>query len=229
MYTNNIPSTQSIRSLMHQIYAWMMVALGITASVGYFIYTHRSLFTMLLGNPWITFLVIMGQFALVIVLSLWVMRMSFPTAAACFIAYSVLMGITFSAIFYSYSLSALTSTLAITAATFGTMAIYGYYTNRDLSTAGSFARMGLFGLIIALIVNLFWQNSTFDLIISLIGIGVFIILTAWDMQRLTRLSMQLQAENRGKRRIAIIGALILYLDFINLFILILNISGGRRK
>lgn len=229
MYTNNIPSTQSVRSLMYQIYAWMMVALGITASVGYFIYTHRSLFNTLLGNPWITFLVIMGQFALVIALSIWVMRMSFQMAAVCFIAYSVLMGITFSAIFYSYSLSALTSTFAITAATFGTMAVYGYYTNRDLSTAGSFARMGLFGLIIALVVNLFWQNSTFDLIISLIGIGIFIILTAWDMQRLTRMSMQLQAEMSGKRRIAIIGALILYLDFINLFILILNLSGGRRK
>jgi FtsH-binding integral membrane protein len=228
-HVTSYPVTDSIKQLLYRVYAWMMIALAITAGVAYYIFSNPTIFAMVFGRPYVTFIILMAQLFLVIALSVWILRMSYLTAAITFICYALLMGVTFSAIFYTYSLSSIYSSFAITAGMFGTTAVYGYFTKSDLSQVGSYARMALFGLIIALIVNMFWQNNTFDFVISLIGVAVFTALTAWDMQRLVQIGHQLQGRQEPMNKIAIVGALSLYLDFINLFLMMLRLFGNRRN
>jgi FtsH-binding integral membrane protein len=163
----------------------------------------------------------------VIALSAAIERLTPLAAVALFIGYAALNGLTLSAIFLVYTYTSIAQAFLATAATFGVMSLYGSTTKRDLSTAGNLLVMALIGLLIGSIINLFWANSAFYWLLTYLGIAVFIGLTAWDTQQIKRLSQQ-ALDDTTARRVAIIGALKLYLDFINLFLLLLRIFGSRR-
>ena len=154
--------------------------------------------------------------------------MSKTGAIISFLLYSFINGLTMSTIFIVYTLSSISSVFFITAGMFGVMALYGYTTKKDLSKLGSILLMGLFGIIIAGIVNIFWLNDTFSFIVSVIGIIVFVGLTAYDVQKIKVMAGSLEGDNDFTTKIAIIGALTLYLDFINLFLKLLSIFGKSR-
>jgi uncharacterized protein len=174
---------------------------------------------------WLLFL---AQIGLVVVLSAAINRIAPLAAVVLFIAYAALNGLTLSGIFLAYTSTSIAQTFLATAATFGVMSLYGATTKRDLSTVGNLLVMALFGFFIGSIINLFWANSALYWLLTYLGIAVFIGLTAWDTQQIKRLSQEAY-DDTSARRVAIIGALKLYLDFINLFVLLLRIFGGRRE
>ena len=153
--------------------------------------------------------------------------MSSATATLLFYLFSAVNGMMLSTIFLVYSMTAITKTFFITAGTFGAMSVYGYFTSKDLSKMGSFLFMALIGLIIASLVNIFLKSSGLDWIISIVGVLIFVGLTAWDTQQIKTMAMQMPGSQTG--RLATLGALTLYLDFINLFLFILRIFGGSSR
>jgi FtsH-binding integral membrane protein len=220
---------KSTTSFLYKVYAWMGAALAITAATAYGIYVNPQVFNAIFNKPIIGITILIAQLGLVIALTALINRISLPAAIAIFLGYSFLTGVTFSAIFYTYSMSSIVVTFAICSGMFAFMALYGYFTRADLSSVGSFAAMGVFGLILAMVINIFWQNSTFDYIISLIGVAIFTVLTAYDMQRIKQLGMGVSYHAKdvvGKA--ALVGALTLYLDFINLFLMLLRLFGNRK-
>jgi FtsH-binding integral membrane protein len=188
---------------------------------------NDSLMRLIFGNQLVFFGLIIAELALVWILSANIGRMAPATATAMFLGYSALNGLTMAAIFWVYTSSSIASTFFITAGTFAAMSAWGYFTKRDLSGMGSFLFMALIGLILASIVNIFWANSTLYWIITFAGVLIFVALTAYDTQKIKRLAAQVSDET-GAGRVAIMGALTLYLDFINLFLFMLRILGGRR-
>jgi FtsH-binding integral membrane protein len=206
----------------------MALGLALTAGIAYFVASIPGFTQRLFSNPWLIFGIFIGQLALVIVLGLYVLRMSYFMAIACFLLYAASLGVTLSSIFLVYKLGSIYLTFLITAAMFGIMCIYGYFTKADLTAIGSLSMMALFGLIIAMIVNMFLKSSTMDYVISIIGVIVFTLLTAYDSQRIKSMAQQLIAHQEIMAKVAIIGALTLYLDFINLFLFLLNFFGKRQ-
>jgi FtsH-binding integral membrane protein len=215
-------------NFIYKVYAWMSAALAITAGTAYYVASSPALFQMLMGNSAVMIGLIIAQFALVLVLSFLLMRMNFITALASFIVYSVLVGITLSAIFYVYTAGSIYVTFAVTAGTFGVMCVYGYFTKSDLTSIGNLALMALIGMIIGSLVNMFLRSAAFDYVLALIGVVVFTLLTAYDMQKIKQLGQTMVAERETMNKVAILGALTLYLDFLNLFLSLLRIMGNRR-
>jgi FtsH-binding integral membrane protein len=215
------------RSLMSQIYAWMAAGLLVSGAVAAYTITSPALLGLIFGSPFVFFGLIIVELVLVIGLSAAIGRLSPALAAACFVLYAALNGLTLSAIFLVYTQASIAVTFFVTAGTFGVMSLIGYVTQRDLTTVGHVLLMGLIGFLIGTIVNLFWANSTLYWILTYGGIIVFVGLTAWDTQRIKRMSEQ-AGDEVSAGRIAILGALRLYLDFINLFLLLLRIFGRRR-
>jgi FtsH-binding integral membrane protein len=168
-----------------------------------------------------------AQLGVVLTLSAALGKIKSGTATALFVLYSVLTGVTFSTLFVVFQLGSLALTFAVTAGMFGVMALYGYFTKSDLSGMGNIMLMGLIGLILASVINIFWQNSMFEMVISGIGVVIFTILTAVDVQRIKALSFEI-VDQETSRKMAIMGALTLYLDFINLFLMLLNFLGRKR-
>lgn len=229
MYTQAEHRTEgSVKSFITKVYAWMACALSITAAVAYYIFGNPALFAKIFSSSLTVFMIILGQFILVLALSLFIMRMSYATAIIAFLLYAVSMGVTVSAIFYTYTIASIYITFLVTSGMFGAMALYGYFTKADLRAVGTFALMGLFGLIIGLFVNLFFKSPMVDLMLSLIGIVIFTLLTAYDMQRIVRLGQVLSGGGL-QDKFAIIGALTLYLDFVNLFLMLLRFTGRQRE
>ena len=218
---------EATNAFFRRVYHWMTAGLILTAVVAHWIASNPSLFNAIAGG-WIVLLI--AQLGLVFGLSLGINRISATTAKVMFVVYSILNGVTLSVVLMVYTRESVFSAFLTTAGMFGAMSIYGLYTKRDLSEWRSFLIMGLIGLIVAGIVNMFVASSAADLVISLIGIVIFMGLTAYDTQYLRNLGGQADIESgdAGIQKLAIIGALKLYLDFINLFLYLLRFFGKTR-
>ncbi|RLD40538.1 MAG: BAX inhibitor (BI)-1/YccA family protein [Bacteroidetes bacterium] len=228
-------SSQTIpmaKTYLSGVFMWMFLALGITAATAWLFATTPSLMGMLItetGSMSITgWIVMLAPLGLVLWLSAGINRMAASTMVLVFIAFSVLMGASLSFIFLAYTGASIAKTFVITSGMFGTMAVVGYTTKTDLTKFGSLMMMGLVGIIIASVVNMFMQSSTMDYIISFIGVLVFTGLTAYDVQKLKRIGSQVTEGSESARKMTIMGALTLYLDFINLFLFLLRIFGNRK-
>lgn len=214
-------------ALMRKVYVWMTMALAITGICAYGVATSPNIMQMIYGNSmtiWVLFIVELG---LVFYTTARIQKLSLTTATTLFIIYSALNGVTLSGIFMVYSMTSIAKVFFITAGTFAAMALYGYFTKTDFSKIGNILFMALIGLIIATVVNLFLKSAMFDLILCYIGVGIFVGLTAWDSQKIKHmLAMQVDMSENAQK-IALMGALSLYLDFINLFLYLLRIFGNR--
>jgi FtsH-binding integral membrane protein len=213
-------------ALLWSVYRWMTLGLAITGFVSMFL--PDSVRLELINNPMIFFGLVIGELVLVMVMSWAANRISSGTATALFLFYAVLNGLTFSIFFMLYELGSIAQAFFVTAGTFGAMSAWGYFTKRDLTGVGHFAMMGLFGLIIATIVNIFWANNMLYWVCTYAGVIIFTLLTAYDTQKIKRLGMEADASSEQGKKLAIQGALILYLDFINLFLYMLRFMGKRR-
>ena len=215
------------RTFIGKVYRWMGIGLFLTAITAYFVASSESMVNMLASNSILFFGLLIAEFGLVIYLSARIQKMSAETATAAFIIYSVLNGITLSLLLLVYTGASVASTFFTTALTFSAMSAYGYFTKRDLTTMGSYLQMGLIGLIIASVINIFWANGTMYWIISYVGVLLFVGLTAYDTQKIKKMGAFVDGV-QNTHKIAILGALTLYLDFINLFIMLLRILGDRK-
>jgi len=218
-----------VNGFIQSVYNWMAIGLGLTGFVAFYVANSESLLRLIFGNQLIFFGLIIAELALVFTLSARVHKMEASTATGLFVLYAVLNGVTISSIFLIYTSSSITSTFFVCAATFVACSIYGMTTKRDLTSVGGFMVMGLIGIIIASLVNLFVRSSAMSMIISYIGVFIFVGLTAYDTQKLKTMALsQPDGLEAGViRKGAIIGALSLYLDFINLFLMLLRILGDR--
>ena len=221
-------ATGSISNFMYKVYGWMGAGLALTAGTAYYIFSNKVLFAKIFSSPLILGGLFIAQIAMVIALSAFVTKMSISTAIATFVGYSVLTGVTLSSIFAVYKIQSIYLAFGVAAAMFGTMALYGYVTKDDLTGVGSIARMGLFGIIIAMLINMFLGSSEMEYIISLVGVGVFTLLTAYDSQKIKQMGHSLIGQGERADKVALLGALTLYLDFINLFLFLLRLFGQRR-
>jgi FtsH-binding integral membrane protein len=207
----------------------MAIGLGLTGFTALYVSNSETMLKLIFGNQLIFFGLIIGELVLVFSLASRVNKMQASTATSLFVLYAALNGVTLSAIFLIYTRSSITSTFFICAATFVASSIYGMVTKRDLTSMGQFMFMGLIGIVIASVVNLFVRSSGMSLIVSYIGVIVFVGLTAYDTQKLRTMALSQPAGLDGAtvRKGAILGALTLYLDFINLFLMLLRILGSR--
>lgn len=219
---------EKLADFMYKVYGLMGLAVGVTAVTAYYIAQNPALYKPLLTRPGIFFIVVIIQFALVIGITLLMPRLSFGWAVILFFLYALSMGVTSSVIFLAYQMSSIYVAFFVSAGMFVTMALYGYITHTDLSNIGNIVLMALVGLLIGLLVNLFLKNHMFDIILSAIGVIVFTALTAYDTQRIKYIGRLMLADGQETLKVAIFGALTLYLDFINLFFYMLNLTGRRR-
>lgn len=217
---------ERVGAFLSRVYGWMFAGLLVTAVTAFTVAASPGLIEMLILNRMVFWASIIGQFGLVIYLSARVEKVAPTTAAGLFILYSALMGITASVILLIYTGASITSTFIVTAGMFGATAVFGTVTKRSLAGVGQFMFMGLIGLILASIVGIFWQSSALQFVISVVGVLVFTGLTAWDAQRLKQMAVALPDGRVGAY--AVVGALSLYLDFINLFFFLLRFTGSRR-
>ncbi len=220
--------SQSISVYLTKVYNWMAIALLVTGLVAYFTAGSEQLIQTIIGNRILFFGLIIGEIALVGYISARIQKISSYTATLLFLLYSVLNGLTLAVIFLIYTSESISSTFIITAGTFGTMSIYGYYTKKDLTKIGNLAFMALIGIIIASVVNMFMNSEMMSWIISYLGVAIFVALTAYDTQKLKRIAMNGFENEESMEKSAILGALTLYLDFINLFLFLLRIFGNRK-
>ncbi|MFW5936779.1 MAG: Bax inhibitor-1 family protein [Desulfosalsimonas sp.] len=218
-----------VNSFIRSVYNWMGIGLGLTGLIAYFVGNSPTMVQMIYSNTLLFFGLIAAELGMVFYLSARVQKIQASTATALFVIYSALNGVTLSFIFIAYTPASITSTLFVCAATFVACSIFGFVTKRDLTSLGSFMFMGLIGIIVASLINIFIQSSAMTTIISYIGVLVFVGLTAYDTQKLKHMAMtQPDGLEAGViRKGAIMGALSLYLDFINLFLMLLYIMGGR--
>ncbi len=239
-YTNNqidyAGRTETIpvaKTFLSGVFMWMGLALSITALVSWMFASNPSLMNILFDSQtgsmnmmgWIVMLAPLG---LVLLMSMGFQKLSASSLVLIFIIYSALMGMSLSFIFMVYTLPSIASTFVITAAMFGFMGILGYTTKTDLTKFGSIMMMGLVGIIIASVVNMFMQSETMQYVISFIGVLVFTGLTAYDVQKLKRIGSEISLGTEAARKVTIMGALTLYLDFINLFLFLLRFFGNRK-
>ena len=219
-----------VNEFIRSVYNWMAIGLGLTGFIAFYVSNSPNMIRLIYGNQVLFFGLIIGELALVFYLSARVQKIQASTATALFILYAALNGATLSFIFLIYTSSSITSTFFICAATFIACSIYGMITKRDLTSLGGFMAMGLIGIIIASVVNMFIRSSGMSIVISYIGVFVFVGLTAYDTQKLKSMALTQPAglEAGVVRKGAIMGALALYLDFINLFLMLLRILGNRR-
>ena len=213
--------TSVLSMVMRKVYGRMFLALVVTALTSLYVASSPAILSVVLGNRAVFFGLMIAELAVVFVVSGMLNKLSTTTATLLF----YLNGVVFSSIFVVYDLGSIAYTFFITAGVFGAMSVYGMVTKNDMTKFGSYCIMGLFGLIIASIVNIFVASSTLDWIISLFGVALFIGLTAWDTQKIKNVAYVTDPSQTGK--LATIGALSLYLDFINLFLYLLRIFGGR--
>jgi len=227
IYSNGSEVAAS-NTFFQKVYLWMTVGLATTAVASFFMLTSSSAQQLIFGNHLAFYGLIFAELGLVVALSAAINRISAGTATLMFLAYSALNGITFAAIFLVYTQSSIASTFLVTAGTFAAMSMYGYATKRDLTGFGSFLFMGLIGIVIASLVNMFLHNAMIYWITSYLGVFIFVGLTAYDTQKIKRIGQAGFASEEHQRKSAILGALTLYLDFINLFLMLLRIMGNRR-
>jgi uncharacterized protein len=226
-FSTPFSAEERVSAFLRSVYGWMCGGLAITALVAFFVASSPALVGTLVRTPFVLMGLVLAQLGLVFALSLRAQKMSAGTAAALFVAYSALTGVTMSFVLLAYTAQSVASTFAISAGMFGAMALYGTVTSRSLAGWGQFLFMGLVGVVIASIVGMFWQNDGFQFVLGFIGVIVFTGLTAYDAQRLKGMALALPSGNTGSY--AVVGALTLYLDFINLFLMLLRLAGDRRR
>ena len=215
-----------VSQVMRKVFTKMFLAMVITAISAFVVLSSPALLTAIFSNSLIYWGLLIAEIVMVIALSATINKLSKTGASVLFYVYSILNGVTLSCIALVYTASSIGLTFAITAGVFAVMAIYGYVTKNDLTKFGSYLTMALFGLIICIVVNLFMQSSKMEWIISFAGVVIFIGLTAWDVQKIKRMATMTDYNNADK--LATIGALSLYLDFINLFLYLLRFFGNSR-
>ncbi len=220
-----------VNEFIRSVYNWMAIGLALTGLVAFYVSNNESLMRFILGNRLVFFGLIIGELILVFSLASRINKMQASTATRMFLLYAALNGATLAVIFLMYTRSSIASTFFISAATFVACSIYGMSTKRDLTSMGGFMAMGLIGIIIASVVNLFIRSSGMHMIISYVGVIVFVGLTAYDTQKLKTMALSQPSDlDAGVvRKGAVLGALTLYLDFINLFLMLLRILGGGRE
>jgi FtsH-binding integral membrane protein len=211
-----------------RVYNWMGLGLATTAVVALLTASSPALLKFIFGTQFVFFGLIIAELGLVLALSAAIGRVQATTATLMFFVYSALNGLTLSAIFLAYTSASIASTFFVTAGTFGVMSLYGYATRRDLTSWGSFLFMGLVGIILASVVNIFTRSETIYWLVTYAGIIVFVGLTAYDAQQIKAMALRGFGDSETEQKSAVIGALRLYLDFINLFLMLLNIFGRRR-
>lgn len=215
-------------TLLRKVYVWMTLALVITGVTAYGVATSPGLMMTIATNKILLWGLLIAELALVFGVSAAINRLSLTTATLMFVLYSVINGVTLSFLFAIYTASSIANVFLITAGTFAAMAVLGYVTKTDLSSLGKILMMALIGMIIATLVNVFFvKSSGFDLIISYVGVLIFVGLTAYDSQKIKNMLMTAEDAGEGYQKLALLGALTLYLDFINLFIYLLRILGKR--
>lgn len=215
-------------ALMRKVFVWMTLALAITGLTAYGVATSPALLSLIFSSKVTFFGLIIAEFALVFAISGAINRLSLSTATLLFILYSVVNGATLSSIFFAFSVATIGKVFFITAGTFGAMALVGYTTKTDLTSMGKLLFMALLGIIIASVVNMFVASSGLDLILSYVGVLVFVGLTAYDTQKIKQMCQAAPDAGESTQKLALIGALSLYLDFINLFLYLLRIFGNNR-
>ena len=215
------------RKFLVWVYRWMTIGLALTGIIALLVYSNRTLLSYLEQNNGVFMGLIIAELILVFVLASSINRISVTTAIGMFLIYSALNGVTLSAIIAIYTASSVRYALLIAALMLGMMSIYGYYTKRDLTKFGNLLSMAVVGLIIAFFINIFWFNSTVYWVISILGIFIFVGLTAYDTQRLKQIGESVGDLDGNYMKVGVVGALTLYLDFINIFFLLLGISGKR--
>jgi FtsH-binding integral membrane protein len=213
---------------IRRVFNWMGLGLALTALVALYTTSNPRLLSLIFGNSLVFFGLIIGELALVVVLSVAINRLQASTATLLFFLYSALNGLTLSIIFLAYTRASITSTFFVTAGTFGVTSFYGYTTKRDLTSWGSFFFMGLIGIIIASVVNIFLGSPMIYWVVTYAGVLIFVGLAAYDTQKLKEMALAGFADEETARKSAVMGALALYLDFINLFLMLLRIFGSRR-
>jgi len=214
-------------ALMRKVYVWMSMALVITGLTAWIVAHNASLLNLIYGNSAVIWILFIAEIGLVIGLSAAIHKLSLPVATLMFVIYSILNGAVFSSIFLVYTMSSIATVFFITAGTFAAMSVFGYVTKKDLTSMGKFLMMAVIGLIIATVVNLFMKSSGMSMIISYAGVLIFVGLTAYDTQKIKNMCLQAPDTGETMQKLALLGALSLYLDFINLFIYLLRILGNR--
>ncbi len=228
MFEQEYAGQDRLINFMYSVYGLMSGALALTGVTAYYISRIPNIATTLFGSPILVTLIIVGQFALVISLSAMIEKLTFPMALTMFLVYSISVGVTSSIIFMVYTQGSIVQTFAVTSGMFGVMCIYGYLTRADLTRLGNVLMMALWGMIIAMLVNLFLQNPMIDLVYSAIGVVVFTLLAAYDTQKIKQMGQYMSGDSQMMSKVAVLGALTLYLDFINLFFFLLRFMGRRR-
>ena len=230
--TQQAPEGTMAKAFMANVFSWMFLALTVSSVMAY-LFSHSSLINQLFDfeahrmKP-LAYIAIFSPFAFILIMSLGFNKLSYPVLAIIFMAYATMIGISLSTIFLRYDANVIYLTFAISAGLFGTMALLGYTTSTDLTKFGTLMMIGLFGIVIASIVNWFMQSSGLYYLISIGGVVVFTGLTAFDVQKLKQLGSGVTYGSATTAKLSIMGALTLYLDFINLFIFLLRIMGSRR-
>lgn len=219
-------SAERATAFLRKVYGWMFVGLAVTAAIASTVAGSPALIEHIFSNQWLYFGLILAELGLVFYLSARVQTLAPNTAMTLFIIYSALNGVTLSFILLIYTGESIGTTFLVTAGMFGAMALYGSTTERSLAGVGQFLFMGLIGLILASVVGMFWHNDALQFLITVVGVIVFTGLTAWDAQRLKQMAASVPDERMGSY--AVVGALSLYLNFINLFLMLLRVLGGRR-
>lgn len=226
LYGGNTAALDMARTFLARVFGWMTLGLITTAGVSWWVAATPAAVQFIFGSKLVFYGLIIAQIAIVFMFGAAARRLPTAGVAALFLTYSALMGTTLAAVFLAYELGSVVSTFIITAGTFGSMAAFGYITKSDLSKAGAIAGMAVIGLVIASVVNMFMHSSTMDMVISFVGVLIFVVLTAWDVQKLKAIGSEATPAEAGK--FALFGALTLYMDFINLFLFLLRFFGNRR-
>lgn len=222
-------SSTTLPVLMRKVYTWMTLALVITGVTAWGVAHSPAILQMIMTNKILFLCLLFGELILVWSVSAAINRLSLTTATLLFVLYSVLNGVTMSFIFLAYTYESVTNVFLITAGTFAAMAFFGYFTKTDLSSIGRILFMALIGLIIATLVNIFVKSSGFGMILNYLGVLIFVGLTAWDTQKIKNMLSMAEDTGETAQKVALMGALSLYLDFINLFIHLLRIMGNSRN
>lgn len=220
--------TRQTNAVMKRVYVRMFIGLLVSAFCALGVASSKAALAFFFGNQLVFWGMLIAMLMMAFVIPARLNKMSTGAVLSCFILYSALMGCWLAPIFLVYKLGTIVYTLFITAGTFGAMSVYGFFTKTDLSRMGSYLIMALFGLLIAMVVNIFVASSTFDWIISIVGVLLFVGLTAWDTQQVKQLSA-MNMDPAMADKLATMGAMNLYLDFINLFLFLLRILGGSSR
>jgi FtsH-binding integral membrane protein len=236
MYTKNIIENSTVahsfNALLNSVFIWMGAGMLITALISYFFATTPYLLSLLVNTTGITilgYIVMLAPIGFVLLMSFQFNRLSYSVLLTLFLVYAAIMGASLSFIFVIYTSESIFNIFIIAALMFGSMGMLGYFTKTDLTKTGSFLVMALVGIIIASLINMFLKSDFFSYLISFISVVVFCGLTAWDIQKLKRLNADSETDNQIKSKLAILGALTLYLDFINLFLSLLRLFGNKRN